>query len=104
MPLVVVQGGPNPRVIFKCANAHLQPAHPPDNPANPEATTMAMADHWSALIVANPPGPQIPGYVRLGPQFDVSRGIPVRAVVCSACGYVELYSANILAPQLWTGA
>lgn len=88
MPILTM---PNGHVVLRCINHESMPSH-----QTGQETTMVATQEWNALTQVSPPQA---GEIRFSPNA----GIPIRALVCSICGYVELYAGPILEPQTWGG-
>jgi hypothetical protein len=82
----------NNQAILVCVNAH-----PPQGPG--VQSTMVVLEQWGYLPGIAPPPPQ-QGVV-VPPVALLNTAFPVRIYRCAVCGYVELYSGVIIAPQVW---
>jgi hypothetical protein len=111
MPLVDVMG----HVVLRCVNDHLVNAgvpgsqeiglldapalRDPDNPGRskePPKTTMESLADWGFITTIRSPNP--PGAM---PIVTMRDGTPIRLYMCRVCGYVEMYVAAIVAPEVW---
>jgi len=59
---------------------------------------------WLTLVGVEPavakPAPGVL-YDHTIPRLNLGRGQPVRAYRCNVCGYIEIYDAHAVDPDLW---
>ncbi len=102
MPLVDSHG----HRVFRCINNHWKedqtyeplPADPEQRGRSkePPKTTMEALPDWGFITRIH--SPSTPGAM---PIVMMREGTPLRIYRCRLCGYVEMYTGDIIAPEVW---
>ncbi len=105
MPIIIAKGGPlDGQPVLRCIN-HDSLAVPHERGMDPKtSTTMEAEPNWLALVGVLPPQQPAPGIPIEATQratFHMGYGQAVRCYTCTVCGYVEMYDAFIVAPDVW---
>ena len=89
MPIKIVSGEP----VLLCIN-HDDLRHG-ETTFMQNGTTMRTKESCYVLVKTHPPDPGLPA------RLDLTRGQVCRMFVCALCGYVEIYHAPTVQPEVW---
>ncbi len=94
-------GNPASSYEFRCINWQL-PSHM--GALEVPIDSMEADPLWLTLVGVEPamarPGPGVLHEATI-PQINLRRGQPVRIYRCRICGYIEMYDAHSVDPNLW---